>query len=105
MGQKKHRELFFAYNGVGPWPCFFCNLLVSFDDVVVHHRDHNHGNNEPSNLTPAHGSCHSRDPERNERIGVKQTEYWAGLTPKQRRAEMIRRGRIEPVVAQKEGTE
>jgi 5-methylcytosine-specific restriction endonuclease McrA len=55
----KHREVFFAHNGPGPYPCHFCGKPVSFDEVLVHHHDDDHANNEPANLKASHHSCHS----------------------------------------------
>lgn len=63
-------QVFFAFNGPGPWMCWFCGENVHLDwsnpfrrgrrSLAIHHLDGNHGNDVPSNLVPAHGSCHSR---------------------------------------------
>lgn len=55
-----HREVFFAYNGPGPFTCFDCGKDVVMEEVHVHHRDNDKTNNEPNNLAAAHPDCHSR---------------------------------------------
>jgi hypothetical protein len=61
------RDLFFEYQGTGPWPCFFCGELVFGDTPLrtvnalnVHHKDENKRNHKRSNLKAAHQGCHSR---------------------------------------------
>lgn len=54
-----HRDVFFAANGFGPFACFECGAEIAFEDVVVHHVDHDHTNNDANNLVPSHFSCHS----------------------------------------------
>lgn len=56
--QTKHRETFFAWNGPGPYICHFCGEDVFFEEVHVHHRDHDDYNNDKSNLVAAHVGCH-----------------------------------------------
>lgn len=56
----KYREVFFAHNGPGPYPCAFCESVVDFEGVVIHHDDHDHTNDEPGNLVPCHQDCHTR---------------------------------------------
>lgn len=53
-----YRETFFAQNGFGPWPCYFCKQMVQADEIVVHHVDKDHGNGDPKNLVAAHNACH-----------------------------------------------
>jgi hypothetical protein len=58
---------FFAFNGIGPWQCFFCTQEVKIDwdmiqpnDYAIHHINGNHEDNTISNLAMAHSGCHSR---------------------------------------------
>ena len=54
-----HREVFLAHYGPGPWQCFKCWGLVYFDAKFdVHHLDHDHDNNDPTNLAASHPHCH-----------------------------------------------
>jgi 5-methylcytosine-specific restriction endonuclease McrA len=53
-----YREVFFAYNGPGPYECCFCRKLVTMEEVHIHHIDHDHDNGDPTNLAPAHDPCH-----------------------------------------------
>lgn len=55
----RYREIFFAYNGVGPYACYFCGDDVSFDSIVVHHIDENETNNSVENLVATHRVCHN----------------------------------------------
>jgi len=56
-----HREVFFAYNGPGPYLCFGCEESIAFDDVFcVHHRNEDNQNNAADNLVAIHGGCHIR---------------------------------------------
>lgn len=58
--RSRYREMFFAINGVGPYNCFFdCGEAVSFDEVVVHHINGDHTNNDIHNLAPSHRICHN----------------------------------------------
>lgn len=45
----------FAYDG--EWVCAECG---STDRPVIHHRDHDHSNNDPENLMCLCRSCHAR---------------------------------------------
>ena len=56
---RTYREIFFAYNGPGPWACTFCGCYIVSEDLDVHHRDENKKNNDPSNLGAAHRTCHA----------------------------------------------
>ena len=56
-----HREVFFAFNGPGPYPCFGCGEELSFyEEFCIHHIDEDHENNIPENLTVMHAGCHIR---------------------------------------------
>ena len=39
--------------------CYFCDLLL-VDNLVVHHKNHDHKDNRISNRSLAHRHCHSR---------------------------------------------
>jgi len=58
--RQKYREIFFAYNGPGPYKCEFCKEDVMFTEVLVHHCDEDISNNIPENLKAAHRRCHGR---------------------------------------------
>lgn len=59
--RSRYREIFFAHNGPGPYSCFFeCGKEVTFEEVIVHHVDHDESNNSIDNLVPAHRSCHNQ---------------------------------------------
>lgn len=57
--RSQYREIFFAHNGAGPYECFFCSEPVQFQEVIVHHEDHNEINNDLTNLKPCHRLCHN----------------------------------------------
>ena len=57
--RSKYREIFFAHNGPGPYICFFCQQNVIFDEVIVHHVNHNETDNRLENLKPCHRLCHN----------------------------------------------
>src|ERR1039458_1891404 len=67
----RHREVFFAHNGRGPYKCFYCVKRVWFKDVTVHHKNENHDDNRPSNLQAAHFGCH-RTWHCEQRVGIKR---------------------------------
>lgn len=58
--QRHYQKVFIQTNGQGPWLCDYCNQEVENEEsvLVIHHRDHNKTNNEPSNLGPMHRACH-----------------------------------------------
>lgn len=64
-GHVDHRRLFMAQNDTGPWACYFCpELVVEYGGIggrnlVVHHLDGDHANNDPANLASAHWDCHA----------------------------------------------
>lgn len=59
--RSRYRELFFAHNGPGPYACYFdCGRTVSFEEIIVHHDDGDHTNNDLANLVPCHRLCHNR---------------------------------------------
>ncbi len=58
--RSQYREVFLAHNGPGPYACYFeCSNPVMFEELVVHHKDHDHTNNSLDNLVPAHRLCHN----------------------------------------------
>lgn len=57
---KRFDQIFFAIHGLGPYNCHFCEDLVSFYDVHLHHKDHNRNNPAPDNIVPTHRGCHMR---------------------------------------------
>ena len=59
MGNTRYyHRIFFAANGFGPYTCFHCGQPVYFDEVIIHHLDHDHWNDDPDNLAAAHPPCH-----------------------------------------------
>lgn len=56
---QRHREVFLENNGPGPWPCYGCGELVLPEKLIVHHKDHDHSNNDPHNLASMHPGCHA----------------------------------------------
>ena len=56
--QTRHRDVFFATYGLGPWDCWLCKRPVEYSGLDVHHVDGNPQNNEPANLVPMHRGCH-----------------------------------------------
>lgn len=68
-----YQRIFREHKGEGPWPCEFCDeqvLEMRRGYAVVHHRDHDKNNNDPSNLVAAHTPCHSR----HHLVGVPRTD-------------------------------
>jgi hypothetical protein len=58
--RSKYRELFLANNGIGPYVCFFdCGNYVQYEELIVHHVDGDHTNNDLKNLVPCHRLCHN----------------------------------------------
>lgn len=55
---KRHQRIFVEANGPGPWVCYGCDELVT--ELMVHHLDEDHENNDPNNLVAMHHPCHSR---------------------------------------------
>ena len=60
------RIYFLATTEPQPWPCYFCNEPVSFAPECegvrgphLHHINHDHGDDRPSNLAWCHPRCHS----------------------------------------------
>lgn len=56
--ERRYRKAFFEKYGEGPYECVFCLNDVDNTEVIVHHFDHDHYNDAPENLVPAHRSCH-----------------------------------------------
>lgn len=55
--QPLHRQIFMGTRPGSPWSCYFCGGEI--DELHVHHKDHDHGNNAPDNLAATHGDCHA----------------------------------------------
>lgn len=55
-GDRTYRTKFSREHGPPPWPCHFCKGDVFI--LFVHHIDGNHRNDDISNLSAAHKSCH-----------------------------------------------
>ena len=55
-----YRDVFFAWNGLGPWKCKECGDLIWAMNLHIHHLDYDHSNNDPNNLVPLHETCHKR---------------------------------------------
>jgi deoxycytidylate deaminase len=53
-----YRAVFEEANGIGPHGCYFCGVIMPWPEVI-HHLDHDHFNNVPENLVPAHANCHT----------------------------------------------
>lgn len=70
-----YRELFFANWGLGPYRCYFCQELVTFDEVLVHHLDHDQLNDQIQNLMPVHASCHTSHHGRNRATYVRDEAH------------------------------
>jgi hypothetical protein len=70
--KKRHRDVFFAHHGPGPYVCVFCDAEVQAwwdsgleddrhkDALIIHHRNGDHDDNTPGNLTPSHYGCHTK---------------------------------------------
>lgn len=66
--RKPYHAIFFAANGFGPFICRWCGDEVdAWDESIplrtakafcVHHVDHDHDNNDPTNLVAMHYGCH-----------------------------------------------
>ncbi len=74
--QPSHK-VWLAAHGPGPWPCTFCGDPVPKlggrgrkgpPAGVIHHDDHNHGNDAITNLRAAHYICHLRYHGRTRRL-------------------------------------
>lgn len=95
---RTHRVFLETY-GSGPWPCSFCDELVTSigrRTGHVHHRDEDPENDAPENLAIAHPGCHMRhhlegvphSPEHSSKVGRKgrkfTPEWRAKLSARQR---------------------
>jgi GntR family transcriptional regulator len=67
MRTARSHTVWLAANGPGPWPCTFCgDPVLRLGDPrieraaagIIHHDDHDHGNNAIGNLRAAHNGCH-----------------------------------------------
>jgi dCMP deaminase len=56
--ESKYRRIFLNANGLGPHECHFCKSMMPLVEAV-HHVDGDHDNNEETNLSAAHASCHT----------------------------------------------
>lgn len=86
--EANYRAVFLMEYGDFPHPCYFCGgevkgYLIPRDGqaAVVHHVDHDKGNNDPGNLVPAHRKCHTDyhrlSPETQARQRASQLARWA----------------------------
>lgn len=60
-----YTRIFIETNGNGPWSCAECTEEVTVigqgsTEGVIHHKDENYLNNDPSNLEMMHHACHLR---------------------------------------------
>jgi hypothetical protein len=69
--RSRYREIFFAINGIGPYPCAACGTDVTFDVVQVHHKNEDELDDDPDNLIAMHAECHTRK---------HMSQYWRGKT-------------------------
>lgn len=54
---KNRRSLYpHRFEYLGDWVCSRCGSTL---DLVIHHADHDHGNNDPDNLVCLCRSCHA----------------------------------------------
>lgn len=67
--RSRYREIFFATYGFGPYPCDECGANVSFDDVMVHHKNEDDTDDAITNLVAMHTSCHTKR---------HMSQYWKG---------------------------
>lgn len=96
-GDRKFREVFFAFNGSGPYSCEICGEEVDFWSVLIHHRNHDHDDNRLENLGPVHRGCHTKHHSTGRDIGKKHSEStrqkmseaqsrrWANTTQEERK--------------------
>lgn len=56
--QWEHVKVFLA-NNIEPFTCGFCDGEVIKTELLVHHQDENHDNNDPVNLVAMHRGCHT----------------------------------------------
>ena len=55
-----YREIFFGTFGLGPWTCHGCGEEVRVEKLNIHHLDHDHSNDDPTNLVAMHSRCHAK---------------------------------------------
>lgn len=75
-----HRKLYIDNHGPLPWTCYFCKRPITIfgrtkDAASVHHIDHDHDNNDLSNLTSVHIGCHLTHHNHLRVIGEKQLAF------------------------------
>ena len=56
--QWNHVHVFLA-NNEPPYICGHCDNEVSREELLVHHHDGNHSNDDPENLCAMHHGCHT----------------------------------------------
>jgi hypothetical protein len=56
--QWNHRHVFLRHNAE-PFICAFCDEEVIKSELLVHHIDEDHGNDDPDNLVAMHHGCHT----------------------------------------------
>lgn len=73
-GNPTHKQIF-RRNNVLPYLCCFCGQEVEPGELLVHHDDGNHSNNEVGNLKAAHSGCHTA----HHTLGIKRSEEFKRL--------------------------
>lgn len=62
--ERVYVRIFMDTYGPFPHPCHWCGESIPeyggvfADAAIIHHRDHNHDNNDPANLAVGHRRCH-----------------------------------------------
>lgn len=74
QGDRYYREIFFAWNGPGPYTCVECSEEVTFYDVLVHHVNHDERDHRLVNLVPMHRGCHTKHHSTGRDLGKKASE-------------------------------
>lgn len=54
----RHRRIYFGFNRIEPWYCYWCGNEIGYVGSTVHHLDENKMNNKIENLVLGHRSCH-----------------------------------------------
>ena len=110
-GDRKFREIFFAFNGPGPYKCYDCEKEVVFWEVLIHHENHDHSDNRLENLVPSHRGCHTRhhstgrgvgkqvSEETREKMRVSGLKRWARLSEEERKVmgQLSKAGRTDDI--------
>lgn len=94
--ERKYREIFFAWNGPGPYECDLCKENVDFWSVLIHHKNHDEGDHRLVNLQPLHRGCHTRhhslgrgagkvvSEETKFKMSIAQIQRWANMSDEER---------------------